>query len=349
MVAVQFWRTFSYSKWKKLKPAFFIAISVLSSNLLLIRFFMKLAVIDLGTNTCNLLITEIIQPGYKILHQSKQLVKLGDKNIKTNQISDAATKRVINALSAQHKIIEKHQGIKVCVFATSAVREASNKIEFLEQISDHSGWIIKLISGKTEAGLIFKGVLLALEEMEFPSVILDIGGGSNELIVAHKKELLWKESKPTGMARVISQLAVSDPIKPVEIRILHNFFEARHSNAFEKCRRYKVNTLVGCSGAFDTIADVIDQVNPGEKIRKKQEIRMEDFWKVYKTLIASTKKQRLTMKGMDMVRVNLIVPAMVFIGQLIEKAGISSIIQTDYALREGVLYELLETQKPEGV
>lgn len=304
---------------------------------------MKVAVIDLGTNTCNLLMAEIIQPGYKILHQSKQLVKLGDKTLKTNQISDAATKRVINALSAQHKIIENYQGVKVCVCATSAVREASNKIEFLEKISEHTGWIVKIISGRKEADLIFKGVLLALEEMEFPSVILDIGGGSNELIVAHKKELLWKESKPTGMARVISQFAVSDPLKPEEMKILHNFFEARHSSAFEECRRHNVNTLVGCSGAFDTLADIIDQVKPGEKQRKKQEIQMEDFWKVHKTLIESTKKQRLAMKGMDMVRVDLIVPAMVFIGQLIEKTGISRILQTDFALREGVLYELLES------
>ncbi|WP_372949088.1 hypothetical protein [Mariniphaga sp.] len=303
---------------------------------------MKVAVIDLGTNTCNLLIAEVIKPGYRILHQSKQLVRLGDNKIKNNLLSKEAISRANNALAGQKKIIDTFQIQKVCVFATSAIRDAGNKIDFLEKVSHNSGWIVKVISGEKEADLIFKGVLLALEEFENPSVILDIGGGSNELILAHKKEMLWKESQPTGMARVITQFALSNPLKPEEMVILHNFFIARHSAAFEQCTHYKAKTLVGCSGAFDTIADIIDHVNPGEKVRKKQEIQMADFWEVYKTLTESTKEQRLNMKGMDMVRVDLIVPAMVFIGQLIKETGISRIIQTDYALREGVLYELLK-------
>ena len=184
--------------------------------------------------------------------------------------------------------------------------------------------------------------------LENPSVILDIGGGSNELILAHKKEILWKESQPTGMARVITQFALSDPLKQDEFNVLKNFFETRHKTAFLQCLMQNVKTLIGCSGAFDTIADVIDHVNPGEKQRRRQEITMKDFFAVYRTLIESTREQRLNMKGMDMVRVDLIVPAMVFIGQLIEETGITQIIQTDFALREGVLYELMESQGPVG-
>lgn len=309
---------------------------------------MKAAVIDLGTNTCNLLIAEFINPGFRILHQSKQLVRLGDKSIKTSRISNEATNRVIEVLVSQKKIIKNYQVKKVCVLATSAVREAENKMEFLEKISNSSGWIVKVVSGDKEADLIFKGVLLALGGLENPSVILDIGGGSNELILAHKKEILWKESQPTGMARVITQFALSDPLKQDEFNVLKNFFETRHKTAFLQCLMQNVKTLIGCSGAFDTIADVIDHVNPGEKQRRRQEITMKDFFAVYRTLIESTREQRLNMKGMDMVRVDLIVPAMVFIGQLIEETGITQIIQTDFALREGVLYELMESQGPVG-
>lgn len=302
---------------------------------------MRVAVIDLGTNTCNLLVAEVIKPGFKILHQSKQLVRLGDRKIKSNQISPEATRRVALALSEQKKIIEKFHVKKTCVIATSAVREACNKIEFLDKTSNESGWIIKVVSGEKEAELIFKGVLLAVENMEKPSVILDIGGGSNELILAHKGEMLWKESQPTGMARVITQISLSDPLKPEDYVLLKNFFEARHNNAFKQCRYHNVKTLVGCSGAFDTIADIIDQVNPGEKQRKKQEIRLQDFWNVYRLITESNHKQRLKIKGMDKVRVDLIVPAMVFIGQLIGETGINEIVQTDFALREGVLYDIL--------
>jgi len=305
---------------------------------------MRVAVIDLGTNTCNLLIAETNSGDFKILHQSKQLVKLGDDKIRENEISISATSRVLESFQIHKNIISDYHTEKVRVVATSAVRTAENKIEFLDQISENSGWIVKLISGEKEAELIFEGVLLAFNEFINPAVILDIGGGSNELIVAHKKEMLWKESQPTGMARIINQFKISDPILPGEINTLKNHFAEAHKNAFEKCKTENIKTLVGCSGAFDTIADIIDSVNPGEKLRTTQEILISDFNDVYKTLIKSTREQRLIMKGMDMVRVDLIVPAVIFIEQLISEIGITQITQTDFALREGVLFEMMNSK-----
>ncbi|TNF44736.1 MAG: hypothetical protein EP310_02755 [Bacteroidetes bacterium] len=302
---------------------------------------MRVAVIDLGTNTCNLLIAEMNSRGYEILHQSKQLVKLGDDKIRENEISAAATSRVLESFQNHQKIISDYHAEKVRVVATSAVRTAENKIEFLEQISDNAGWLVRLISGEKEAEMIFEGVLLAFNEFKNPALILDIGGGSNELIIAHNKKMLWKESQPTGMARVINRFKISDPIQPNDIEQLKNFYFESHKTAFEKCKTENVKTLVGCSGAFDTIADMIDQVNPGEKMRKTQEISLEDFYDVFQTLIKSTREQRLLMKGMDMVRVDLIVPAVILIEHLISKIGITQITQTDFALREGVLFEMM--------
>ncbi len=307
-------------------------------------FSMRVAVIDLGTNTCNLLIAEINSFGFEILHQSKQLVKLGDDKIRENEISAAATSRVLQSFQIHKKIISEFNADKVRVVATSAVRTAENKIAFLEQISENSGWLVRLISGEKEAEMIFDGVLLAFNEFNDPAVILDIGGGSNELIVAHKKQMLWKESQPTGMARIINQFKISDPILPGEINALKNHFAKAHKNAFEKCKTENVKTLAGCSGAFDTIADMIDSVNPGEKLRTTQEILISDFLNVHKNLIKSTREQRLAMKGMDMVRVDLIVPAVILIEQLISETGITQIIQTDFALREGVLFEMMNSK-----
>jgi exopolyphosphatase / guanosine-5'-triphosphate,3'-diphosphate pyrophosphatase len=302
---------------------------------------MRVAVIDLGTNTCNLLIAETNSVNFKILHQSKQLVKLGDDKIRENEISAAATSRVLQSFQIHKKIISDYNADKVRVVATSAVRTAENKIEFLEQISGNSGWLVKLISGEKEAEMIFNGVLLAFNEFKNPALILDIGGGSNELIVAHKKQMLWKESQSTGMARVINQFHLSDPIQLKEIHDLRSYFAEAHKNAFGKCKTENVKTLVGCSGAFDTIADIIDSVNPGEKLRTTQEISISEFYTVYRTLIKSTRGQRLLMKGMDFVRVDLIVPAVILIEQLISEIGINQIIQTDFALREGVLFEMM--------
>ena len=302
---------------------------------------MRIAVIDLGTNTCNLLIAETESSGYKILHQSKQLVKLGDGGIKDNEISEEAAVRAIQSILKHKEIIKPFNVDRIHVVATSAIRDASNRTSFLEKLSCKTGLIVKVISGEKEAEMIFNGVLLAVKEFKQPTVILDIGGGSNELILALGKEMIWKESQPTGMSRVINRFDISDPIRPDEILQLQHFFSTSHEKAFIKSTEMQVKTLFGCSGSFDTIADIIDQVDSGEKARIKQNISITDFYSVYHQLINSTRIKRLKMKGMDMVRIDLIVPAVILIEQLISTVGIVNIIQTDFALREGVFYEIL--------
>ena len=193
--------------------------------------------------------------------------------------------------------------------------------------------------------MIFKGVLLAFNKLTNPSVILDIGGGSNELILALNQDVIWKESQPAGMARVINRFELSDPITKDEIETLQNFFAEQHGQAIRNCIDHSVLTLIGCSGAFDTVVDIIDEVDPGEKQRTTQEIRLTDFKMVYKKLIFSTREERLQMKGMDFVRVDLIVPAVILIETIIREIGIQQIVQTDFALREGVVFELMEKNK----
>lgn len=311
-----------------------------SENFLLTKV-MRAAVIDLGTNTCNLLIAETSETGYRILHQSKVLVRLGDNKIKEGGISDEAIQRTIESFLHHKEIIARFQPEKIRVVATSAVRTAQNKIGFLESVSNASGWLIKVISGEKEAELIFDGVILAFQNFENPSLILDIGGGSNELILAKGTNIIWKESQPTGMARIINQFNLSNPINTDEADKLRAHFAKFHEAAIEHCKVWKVETLIGCSGAFDTIADMIDGVNPGEKTRKTQEISLDSFYRVYNTLLKSTREERLLMKGMDFVRVDLIVPAVILIEFLISVNQIKQIIQTDFALREGVFYELI--------
>lgn len=303
---------------------------------------MRIAVIDLGTNTCNLLVAQLENGGYKILHQSKQLVKLGDDKIRENEISAEATQRTIDSFYTHGNIIKELGVDYVKVIATSAVRTAENRIEYLEKLGESSGWLVKLVSGEREAELIFKGVLLAFGNFFQPSVILDIGGGSNEIILAHEKSIVWKESRPTGMARIINKFKLSDPIQSVEVEELKKYFAKEHQSAIRNCKQKQVEILAGCSGAFDTVADLIDGIEPGKKVRITQEVPMEDFYKVYESLLKSSREERLQMNGMDYVRVDLIVPAVIFIECLISEIGIKKIIQTDFALREGVLYEQIQ-------
>jgi len=303
---------------------------------------MIVAVVDLGTNTCNLLIAKIEAGGFEILCKTKELVKLGDEKIRTNEISLEATERVVNAFRKYNTITCDFRVSKVQVVATSATRSAKNREQFLKALMNKTGWDINIISGEEEAELIFKGVLLALKVFKKPSVILDIGGGSNEIILGNANNILWKESRPSGIGRVINRFTISDPIQFNEIKILQQFFLNEHRNGIQQCKNLKVKTLIGCSGAFDTIADIIDEVNPNKKQRITQQIGIEEFYRIYEKLLKSKREDRLIMKGMDMVRVDLIVPAVILIETLIAQLGISEIVQTSFALSEGILSGIID-------
>lgn len=299
----------------------------------------RIAIIDLGTNTCNLLIAAYENQTYQILYQGKEVVKLGKKGIDKNQLTEDGLERAILAIQKHKHKINAFDVSEVIVIATSAIREASNREWFCHEIKVKTGLEITVISGEREADLIFKGVKLAFNEIENHSLILDIGGGSNEFILTEAGKSIWKESFPLGMARVIERIPPSDPIKPSEISQITTFFENGLNKLWNQTGNIEISGLIGCSGAFDTLADLIDQTDPGTKIRIRQEIKTSDFERIYLMLIESTTAERTRMKGMESIRIEMIVPSVIFIKLIIDRLKIRKIYQTDYALREGVLYE----------
>lgn len=303
---------------------------------------MRIAVIDLGTNTCNLLIAEINGSDYKILYQGKEHVKLLHNKKSENWIREDAYSRVSMALNNHIRKINDFGAKQVKLIATSAVREAANRDEFLDFLRSRTDLEANVVTGEQEAELIYHGVLLAFKSIEEPSLILDIGGGSNELIIANHNGIVWKDSIMAGMSRTINLFEISDPITPDETTELRRFFQYQNMDAIKNSKKIAVGTLIGCSGAFDTIADIIDKSEPGTKKRIKQNLELYDFIKVYEKIIKSTHAERKIMKGMDPVRVDLIIPAIILINQIVSDIGIEKIYQTDYALREGVMYDLLK-------
>ncbi|MCC6689956.1 MAG: phosphatase, partial [Bacteroidia bacterium] len=162
---------------------------------------MLVAVIDLGTNTFNLLIAELLAAGkYRILYNTKLPVKLGKGGINKNQLLPDAMERGINALNDYKNIIAQYNVAKTYAFATSAMREATNSNEFIKRIHE-LGISVDVISGDREAELIYKGVRLAIDIGEQHVVVMDIGGGSTEFIIANNKQILWKKSFLLGVSR----------------------------------------------------------------------------------------------------------------------------------------------------
>jgi len=162
---------------------------------------MKIAVIDLGTNTFHLLVIELDKDKSwrKLLHK-RITVKLGQKGINKNIIAPAPFKRGLKAFESFSEDIRKFKPKKIYAFGTAALRSASNGKDFLKILKQQFGINVTVISGKQEANLIYLGVKQAVKLGDKKSLIMDIGGGSVEFIIADARKAYWKGSYKLGAA-----------------------------------------------------------------------------------------------------------------------------------------------------
>jgi exopolyphosphatase / guanosine-5'-triphosphate,3'-diphosphate pyrophosphatase len=173
----------------------------------------RAAILDLGTNTFNLLIAEYSNKlPFKTLVNQKIPVKLGEGRINDGEIIPAAFNRGIEAVKKYFGIIEKYKISSIKAYGTSAFRTAQNGQEFLNLLKKSHDLDVEIITGSHEAELIYLGVRQTLSFTGEKFVILDIGGGSNEFIVADMHNILWKKSYNLGVARLLARFNPTDPI-----------------------------------------------------------------------------------------------------------------------------------------
>lgn len=307
----------------------------------------RIAILDLGTNTFNIFIAEVFpDKTFTKLYRSKISVKLGEGGINKNYIEKKPFKRGLKALKKHKKTIEEYGAEKTIAFATSAIRSASNGKDFIKAVKEKTGIDVQIISGDKEAELIYYGVRSAVKMNTQPSLIIDIGGGSTEFIIANKKEILWKQSFLLGAARLLEKFNPSDPIKESEKIKIENHMEENLQPLFDAVKKYPVEELIGSSGSFDSLAKMIaHRFYDIEVIKGKTEynFNLEDCEKLYNIILKSTTKERLHMKGLVKMRVDMIVVSAVFVDYIFLKLGLKKMRLSKYSLKEGVLWELLNS------
>jgi exopolyphosphatase/guanosine-5'-triphosphate,3'-diphosphate pyrophosphatase len=310
---------------------------------------MRIAIIDMGTNTFNLLIAEIIEDkNFKIIHKDKAGVKLGKNGINQKIITPEAFQRGVNAIEKHLKTIQKFKADKIFTTATSGVRSTQNGNEFVETLEKQFNIKIQIISGDEEAELIYRGVKQTVEFDEHNVLILDIGGGSNEFIIARNSGLLWKKSFDLGMARLLDRFNPSDPITSQEIAAVENYIDNNLTPLYEAVKKYQPTKLIGCSGTFDSFRAMILAKNGTStteiKNQNHYEINLDDYKNLHQELIQSTTAQRRTMKGLEIVRVEMIVLASIFVNFILRKLTLKTMIQSNFAIKEGLMDKILNSK-----
>ncbi len=300
------------------------------------------AVIDLGTNTFNLLIAEISEPGsFRVLHEERIAVKMGRGGIHKEKLLPEAMERGLTALSLHEINIRKFGVSNLRLIGTSAIRGAANRLEFIEMVRKKLGWDLEVIDGNKEAEYIFKGTINSLPPVQGNYLVVDIGGGSNEFILANGDQILWKKSINIGIARVLELFPMSDPPTLPEIAEVENWFNSHLTPLKDICLQYKPQVMVGCSGAFDTLMDILEEKEPDATFRKASVFPLTDFYRIHKELISVNRESRCRIPGVDKNRVEMIIIATIFINFILRELNIPELIHTHFSLKEGVMFEMV--------
>lgn len=306
----------------------------------------RIAIIDLGTNTFNLLIAEVNSDRtHDILFHTKISVKLGEGGIDKNFITPAAFQRGIDAIKEYQLIIEKYKVQKVVAIATSAIRGASNGAEFVGKIKAETNIDVQVISGEREAELIYYGVRKAVKMTDEISLIIDIGGGSTEFIIANDKQIFWKYSFLLGAARLLERFNPSDPITDNEIESLQQYLKKELKPLFEALKKFPVTELIGSSGSFDSLADMIAaRYYTGTISDHETEytFNLKDVAALHEVILKSTTAERMKMKGLIKMRVDMIVVSSILLDFIIRSLNIRKLKLSTYSLKEGVMEEIFK-------
>ncbi len=305
--------------------------------------FVRIAILDLGTNTFHLLIADVVGKKFQILHKSKIAVKLGEGAIHHNWIAPKPFRRGINTLKGFASTIKEYKVKKKIAYATSAIRGAQNGVNFIQTAKKETGIQINIIDGLREAELICYGVRQCVQ-VDRPFLIIDIGGGSTEFIIADDKKIFWKKSFDIGAARLLELFRPSDPITTKEIKAIEAFLEEKLFPLKPALLKFPVDILVGSSGSFDTFAEMIGYRFKNKNIIKNvnsYKFDLNEFNELAGSIIRSNLNQRLKMKGLIKMRVDMIVVATICTNYILRSFPIKDMYLSKYALKEGALWDAI--------
>ncbi len=310
----------------------------------------QVAIIDLGTNTFHLLLAEIDERDHYIIKgKYKEPVQLGEGGINSGKIMPDPYKRGIKALRLFRTIIDNAGVSKIFAYATSAIRSASNGNDFILSAKEQAGVHIKTINGNEEAALIYEGIKNGIRlPFNDSTLLIDIGGGSVEFIVAHEGRVELLRSINIGCARLLDKIKPSNPIKPKEIAEVYRLFDKELSGLIKELKEFRLSMLVGASGTFETLATLVayqqkDKISI-QNLNGFQFGRKEFEW-MHSRLLHSTRQERDKMQGMDALRSEMIVMGSCLINYILTSLEIEQCLTSTHALKEGILNRYIREKK----
>ncbi|QNH62924.1 phosphatase [Hymenobacter sediminicola] len=309
----------------------------------------RLALIDMGTNTFHLLIVELPEARHAqpvVLLRTKVGVRLGEGGISKGHIAPEPYARALHTLAGFKEEMELHQVTDVRATATSAMRVTANGPELVKDIFEQTGIRVEVIAGDREAELICAGVRQAVPLGPEPHLIMDIGGGSVEFIIANEQTIFWKQSFEIGAQRLLDQFFpdASGVISTEAVAAEKAYLRTVLTPLAAAVDEFRPVGLIGASGSFDSLADMqLGRLRTEAELPPSTELALESFRRSYTQLLSLPHEERKTLPGILPMRADMLVVAAILTDYVLELTGITHLRTSAYALKEGLLAEMLRS------
>ncbi|MCB1039589.1 MAG: Ppx/GppA family phosphatase, partial [Acidimicrobiales bacterium] len=304
-----------------------------------------LAAVDVGTNSLHLVIARTTQgERFEVLTREKEMVRLGHGSSEMKQLSPDAIDRAVAALDRFRRIAESH-GAPLRAVATSAVREAENRKDLLRRARKEAGVEIEVVSGVEEARLIHLGVLQALELYDKRLLLCDIGGGSTELLIGERGEVLASVSLKLGAVRLTDRFFAAEGLHPSAVDSCRRHIQSTLSSFDRSAERFPPEVVVGSSGSIEQVVRLARGLEGDEPLRTLNgaSLRRKQVSAVVDALIeARARGTTSDLPDLDPKRADIALAGALVLEGVVKRFGIKELLISEYALREGVFLDTVQ-------
>ena len=302
----------------------------------------RLAGVDIGTLTCRLLIADLpSDSSLKELRSDRRILGLGEGVDQGKQLGPAAMDRVLTCLCEWREIIDSYHVDAVQAVATSAVRDAGNRDEFLDRVKHEAGFEVEVITGEEEARRTMLGIRSGLPPGATDILAVDVGGGSTELILDRPGQALILRSIDIGVVRLCERILHHDPPRAEEIQQARDWVVRETQTAVDDMGNHETATFVGTAGTITTLAAMAQRLPAYEPARiHNYRLKLDTIRELEQTLLSRKKVDRVGLPGLESGREGVIAGGAIIIRTVMERLNTASVLVSDLGLREGVLLDM---------
>ena len=303
-----------------------------------------IAALDIGTNSFHMVVAKPVVGGFEVIAREKETVRIGHGSGEMKQLDADAIERGIACLARMRQVADSH-GAEIRAVATSAVREAKNKSEFLRRARKEANIEIEVISGVEEARLIHLGALHGIGEPEKTMFLCDIGGGSTEIVLGNEDEEMIARSFKLGAVRLTDRFFSTAALHPSAVGSCRAFVRSTLMVLQSEMAEMGHEIAVASSGTAETVAKLIHARtgNTEPKTMNRFAFSGKDISETVKQLASvSTVEERQKAFNLDKSRSEIILAGAIILEAISDVFGISTFMYSDYALREGLLIDTLQ-------